>query len=132
MLERLSEGEATVGELAEPFPISLPAISRHLKVLEQAGLIERGQRAQWRTSSLRAQPLESATGWMESVTRLWGERLDRLDAHLDFMKRQLAAQQRQPGAAATPTGESTTAGADTTSAAGANPTPHTDKDDSDV
>lgn len=89
MLERLGEGEATVGELAEPFSISLPAISRHLKVLEHAGLIERGQKAQWRTNTLRAEPLQDATGWIEHLTRVWGERFDRLDAHLEFMKRQL-------------------------------------------
>lgn len=117
ILERLSEGDATVGELAEPFPISLPAISRHLKVLEVAGLIERGQRAQWRTSALRAEPLQDATGWMEAITREWGERFDRLDAHLDFMKRQLAARERQAGAGSMPTDH---------------PTPQPYKDDSDV
>lgn len=100
MLERLGEGEATVGELAEPFSISLPAISRHLKVLEQAGLIERGRQAQWRTNTLRAEPLQDATGWIEHLTRVWGERFDRLDAHLDFMKRQLATQADAPAESA--------------------------------
>lgn len=90
ILVRLSAGEATVNELAEPFAISLPAISRHLKVLEAAGLIERTRHAQWRTNTLRAEGLAGATGWIEDLTRVWGERFDRLDAHLDFMKRQLA------------------------------------------
>jgi DNA-binding transcriptional ArsR family regulator len=71
-----------VGELAEPFPISLPAISRHLKVLEQAELITRDRRAQWRTNSLRADRLKEATTWMEHLTHLWDERFGRLDAYL--------------------------------------------------
>jgi len=82
ILSRLSEGEATVTELAEPFPISLPAISRHLKVLERAGLIARGRDAQWRPSRMEAQPLEEAIEWMESRKRAWEQRMDRLDAHL--------------------------------------------------
>lgn len=82
ILSRLGRGDATVSEIAEPYPISLPAISRHLKVLESAGLIARDKRAQWRTSSLRAEPLREATSWMEHLTRLWGERFDRLDEHL--------------------------------------------------
>ena len=82
ILSRLGQGDATVTELAEPFEISLPAISRHLKVLEGAGLITRDRRAQWRSSSLRAEPLKEATTWMEHLTHLWDERFDRLDAHL--------------------------------------------------
>jgi len=82
ILARLGDGDATVTELAEPFPISLPAISRHLKVLENAGLIVRDRRAQWRSSSLKAEPLEEATVWIQHLTQLWGERFDRLDAHL--------------------------------------------------
>lgn len=89
ILARLGEGDATVTELAEPFPISLPAISRHLKVLEGAGLIARDRQAQWRTSSLRAEPLKEATTWMEHLSHLWDERLDRLDAHLASMKQAL-------------------------------------------
>lgn len=89
ILERLSAGEATVGELAEPLPISLPAVSRHLKVLQEAGLIDRGQRAQWRTATLRSESLGEATGWIEQLTQVWQDRFARLDAHLDFMKRQL-------------------------------------------
>ena len=87
ILTRLGAGDATVSELAEPFPISLPAVSRHLKVLEQAGLIVRDRQAQWRSSSLVAAPLKEATTWMEHLTQLWDARFDRLDAHLEVMKR---------------------------------------------
>ena len=86
ILARLSEGDATVGELAEPFDISLPAISRHLKVLEHAGLISRSRNAQWRSSSLEAAPLREATEWMERYRQFWDESLDRLDAHLKQMQ----------------------------------------------
>ena len=82
ILDRLAQGEATVNELAEPFPVSLPAISRHLKVLERAGLIERGREGQARPSRLRAQPLDDAVRWMETRKRTWESRIDRLDAHL--------------------------------------------------
>ena len=82
ILARLGQGDATVSDLAEPYAISLPAISRHLKVLEGAGLITRGRRAQWRTSSLRAEPLHLATTWLAHLTRVWDDRFDRLDAHL--------------------------------------------------
>src|SRR5918994_7600136 len=82
ILPRLAEGEATVNELAEPFPMSLPAVSRHLKVLERAGLIVRGREAQWRPSRLQAEPLDEAVEWMESRKRTWDARMDRLDAHL--------------------------------------------------
>jgi DNA-binding transcriptional ArsR family regulator len=82
ILARLAEGDATVSELAEPFAISLPAISRHLKVLEQAGLITRSRSAQWRSSSLQAEPLREATAWMERYRRFWDANFVRLDAHL--------------------------------------------------
>src|SRR4051812_36645793 len=82
ILTRLAEGEATVNELAEPFEMSLPAISRHLKVLEQAGLIVRGRDAQWRPSRMRAEPLDDAVAWMEERKRMWNARMDRLEAHL--------------------------------------------------
>ncbi|HET9860210.1 MAG TPA: metalloregulator ArsR/SmtB family transcription factor [Nocardioidaceae bacterium] len=82
ILTRLSEGDATVSELAEPFAISLPAVSRHLKVLEHAGLISRSRSAQWRSSSLEAEPLREATAWMERYREFWDSSLDRLDAHL--------------------------------------------------
>jgi DNA-binding transcriptional ArsR family regulator len=82
ILTRLAEGEATVNQLAEPFAMSLPAISRHLKVLEHAGLIVRGREAQWRPSRLETEPLDQAVEWMQSRKRTWEERMDRLDAHL--------------------------------------------------
>jgi DNA-binding transcriptional ArsR family regulator len=82
ILTRLADGEATVNQLAEPFAMSLPAISRHLKVLEQAGLIVRGREAQWRPSRLEIEPLDEAVAWMQARKRTWEERIDRLDAHL--------------------------------------------------
>jgi DNA-binding transcriptional ArsR family regulator len=82
ILSRLADGEATVNELAEPFPVSLPAISRHLKVLEQAGLIVRSRDAQWRPSRLQADPLDEAMEWMQARKETWEARMDRLDAHL--------------------------------------------------
>ena len=82
ILARLALGEATVNQLVEPFSISQPAISRHLKVLERAGLIARGREAQWRPSRLQADPLDDAMEWMQARKRTWEARMDRLDAHL--------------------------------------------------
>jgi DNA-binding transcriptional ArsR family regulator len=82
IVDRLSRGEATVTELAEPLSISMPAVSRHLKVLEKAGLIARGRDAQWRPSRLRPEPLSEATEWIESRQQQWEQRIERLDAHL--------------------------------------------------
>jgi DNA-binding transcriptional ArsR family regulator len=82
ILARLAEGEATVNELAEPFPFSLPAISRHLKVLEGAGLIVRTREAQWRPAQLRPEPLDDAMAWMRERKQTWDARMDRLEAHL--------------------------------------------------
>jgi DNA-binding transcriptional ArsR family regulator len=82
IVRRLADGDATVLELAEPFPISLPAISRHLKVLEQAGLITRGRDGQRRPCRLRAEPLVEIAAWAEHTRAAWEQRLDRLDAHL--------------------------------------------------
>lgn len=82
ILARLAEGDATVTQLAEPFSISLPAISRHLKVLENAGLIARSRDAQWRSSSLQAEPLREATAWMDRYRHFWDVNFTRLDAHL--------------------------------------------------
>ncbi|MEU6587439.1 metalloregulator ArsR/SmtB family transcription factor [Nocardia sp. NPDC046763] len=82
ILARLAEGEATVGELAEPFAMSLPAVSKHLKVLERAGLITRSRDAQWRPCRLQPAPLAAATDWLERYRGFWGDRLDRLDEHL--------------------------------------------------
>lgn len=82
ILARLASGEATVSEIAEPFAISLPAISRHLKVLEQAGLISRGRDAQWRPCRIETAPLQQLDGWVERYRRLWDKNFDRMDAYL--------------------------------------------------
>lgn len=82
ILARLSTGEATVTELAEPFSVSLPAISKHLKVLERAGLISRGRSAQWRPCRLDAAPMKDASVWLEEYRRFWEESFDRLEEHL--------------------------------------------------
>src|SRR5215472_4262660 len=96
ILARLADGDATVTELAEPFPISLPAISRHLKVLENAGLISRSRSGQWRSSTLEAAPLREATAWMEQYRQFWDASFDRLDAHLRRV-RQRSGERPAPG-----------------------------------
>jgi DNA-binding transcriptional ArsR family regulator len=87
ILVRLAEGEATVNELAEPFPVSLQAISKHLKVLERAGLITRGRDAQWRPCRLEAAPLETASDWIATQRTVWNHRFDQLDQHLKDIQR---------------------------------------------
>jgi DNA-binding transcriptional ArsR family regulator len=82
ILARLAAGEATVGELAEPFAMSLPAVSKHLKVLERAGLIARRRKAQWRPCRIEARPLKDATQWLEHYRRFWDDSFDRLDEYL--------------------------------------------------
>lgn len=82
ILARLSQGEATVNEIAKPFDISLPSISRHLKVLEGAGLISRGREAQWRPCKLEAAPLKQLHGWLEEYRRFWEGSFDRMEAYL--------------------------------------------------
>lgn len=82
ILERLAEGEASVNELAEPFPISVQAVSKHLKVLEHAGLISRSRSAQLRPSRLQAEPLKEAVDWLEAYRRLWQGSFDRLDKRI--------------------------------------------------
>jgi DNA-binding transcriptional ArsR family regulator len=82
ILARLAEGEATVNELAEPFPITVQAVSKHLKVLERAGLISRGRSAQLRPSRLQGEPLREAVTWLESYRRFWQGSFDRLDERL--------------------------------------------------
>lgn len=82
ILARLAKGEATVGELSQPFDISAPAITKHLKVLEKAGLIARGRDAQWRPCQLRAAPLEAASHYLESYRQFWSESFDRLNDYL--------------------------------------------------
>ena len=86
ILARLASGQASVTELAEPFAMSQPAVSKHLKVLERAGLISRGRDAQRRPSRLEAEPLAEATEWLERHRRLWEGNFERLDALLDDMK----------------------------------------------
>lgn len=83
ILARLSQGEASVGELAAPFAMSQPAISKHLKVLERAGLITRGRTAQWRPCKLEAEPLRAATAWLEHYAAFWAGSFDRLKALVD-------------------------------------------------
>jgi DNA-binding transcriptional ArsR family regulator len=82
MLARLSRGEASVKELAKPFKMSLPAVSKHLKVLERSGLIARGRRAQWRPCRLESRRLKEAEDWIETYRKEWEDRFNRLDAYL--------------------------------------------------
>ena len=82
MLARLAEGEASVGELAEPFQISQPAVSKHLAVLERAGLVTKSRQAQWRRCRLEAEPLREVASWMDGYRSFWDESFTRLDAHL--------------------------------------------------
>jgi DNA-binding transcriptional ArsR family regulator len=93
ILERLADGEASVTELSRPFEVSLPAVSRHLKVLERAGLIERSRSAQYRPCRLRPGGLEDASEWMERYRRTWEERTDRLDEYV----RRLHSRRTDPG-----------------------------------
>jgi DNA-binding transcriptional ArsR family regulator len=93
ILARLASGETSVTELAEPFSISLPAISKHLKVLERAGLIARSREAQWRPCRLEAGPLKDAAAWLEEYRRFWEQSFDRLDDYL----RELQAKEKKRG-----------------------------------
>ena len=86
ILARLARGEASVTELAEPFDMTLPAISKHLKVLEQAGLIARGRERQWRPARLQAEPLKEIAEWAEQYRRFWEERYDRLEEYLEELQ----------------------------------------------
>ena len=88
ILARLTLGEATVGEIAEPFAMSLPAVSKHLKVLERAGLISRGREAQWRPCRIEPGPLKDVVGWLEHYRRFWDESFDRLDEYLQELQSQ--------------------------------------------
>lgn len=103
ILARLAEGEATVTELAEPFAMSMPAISRHLKVLERAGLISRGREAQWRPCRLEVGALEDVDTWLQRYREHWEERFDRLDAYLQHLQAQQAQQATTPQRAPGPT-----------------------------
>jgi DNA-binding transcriptional ArsR family regulator len=86
ILARLASGEVSVTKLAEPFEMSMPAISKHLKVLERAGLIARGREAQWRPCRLEAGPLKDVSNWVENYRRFWEESFDRLDEYLVELK----------------------------------------------
>jgi DNA-binding transcriptional ArsR family regulator len=101
ILARLSSGAASVNEIAAPFAMSLPAVSKHLKVLERAQLITRGKEAQWRPCELKAAPLKEATDWMEQYRQFWEERFDRLDAYLHELqaqeKKTSPAKKKAPG-----------------------------------
>jgi len=95
ILARLASGEASVTELAAPFAMSMPAISKHLKVLERAGLIGRGREAQWRPCRLQAAPLQHVAGWVERYRRFWEGSFDRLDDYLQELKKNDSKQTRK-------------------------------------
>jgi DNA-binding transcriptional ArsR family regulator len=97
ILARLSRGEASVSDLGEPFSMSMPAISKHLKVLERAGLIERGREAQWRPCRLRADALKAVDHWLEHYRRFWEESFDRLDAYLKSVQSTAGTKQGHRG-----------------------------------
>jgi DNA-binding transcriptional ArsR family regulator len=86
ILARLSRGEASVSDLAEPFEMSLPAVSKHLKVLEKAGLISRSREAQWRPCKLEPEPLKAVDTWLDEYRRMWEQRLDRLENYLNSLQ----------------------------------------------
>jgi DNA-binding transcriptional ArsR family regulator len=88
ILTRLAKGEATVTELAEPFDMTMPAVSKHLKVLEEAGLITRGRDRQFRPSRLEAEPLKEVAEWIQGYREFWDESYDRLDEYLDELQRE--------------------------------------------
>ena len=95
ILAQLAAGEATVGELAAPFDMSLPAVSRHLKVLQRAGLITQGREAQWRPCKLRPDPLKDVAEWVDDYRELWEKRLDRLEIYLAEIQRQPTRERRK-------------------------------------
>jgi DNA-binding transcriptional ArsR family regulator len=95
ILARLTAGEASVTELAEPFDMSMPAISKHLKVLERAGLVARGREAQWRPCRLDPAPLKDVAAWVERYREMWEQRFDRLDDYLRQMQREEKTHGRQ-------------------------------------
>ncbi|MBB5575218.1 MULTISPECIES: ArsR/SmtB family transcription factor [Rhizobium] len=87
ILARLATGEASVSELAEPFDMSLVAVSKHLKVLEKAGLISKGREAQWRPCRLEPKPLRQVDDWLESYRQFWNDNLDRLEAYAELLQK---------------------------------------------
>jgi len=96
ILAHLAKGEASVTELAQPFEMSLPAISKHLKVLERAGLIARGREAQWRPCRLEAEPLKDAAEWIEQYRQFWEQSFDRLDEYLQELQAEEKKHDREP------------------------------------
>jgi DNA-binding transcriptional ArsR family regulator len=96
ILARLVSGKCSVTELAEPFDMSMPAVSKHLRVLERAGLIARGREAQWRPCRLEAGPLKDVADWAERYRHIWEARLDRLDAYLQELKKKEKKHARKP------------------------------------
>jgi DNA-binding transcriptional ArsR family regulator len=95
MLARLGKGEATVGELAEPLHMSLPAVTKHLKMLERAKLISRSRNAQWRPCRLEEAPLRTASAWIEEQRKIWEARLDRLESYLHVLEKREDKRQRR-------------------------------------
>ncbi|HTL51782.1 MAG TPA: metalloregulator ArsR/SmtB family transcription factor [Planctomycetota bacterium] len=95
ILARLADGEHSVTDLAKPFDMSMPGISKHLKVLERAGLITRGRDAQWRPCRLQAEPLKNISDWVEEYRRFWDESFDRLDAYLKELQKKEPAHGRK-------------------------------------
>jgi DNA-binding transcriptional ArsR family regulator len=96
ILARLALGESSVTELAEPFRMSMPAVSKHLKVLEHAGLIARGREAQWRPCRLKPEALKGVDAWLEEYRQLWEERFDRLDDYLKELQAKNAGSSKEP------------------------------------
>ena len=96
ILARLVTGECSVTELAEPFDMSMPAVSKHLRVLERAGLIARGREAQWRPCRIEAGPLKDVSDWIEAYRHIWEGRLDRLDNYLKELKKKEKRHGRNP------------------------------------
>ena len=97
ILARLARGEASVTELAAPFEMSLPAVSKHLKVLERAGLVLRGRERQWRPARLRVTPLKEVAEWTDRYRRFWDERYDRLDEYLDELQGRGSSKRKEEG-----------------------------------
>ena len=97
ILARLAKGGASVTELARPFDMSLPAVSKHLKVLERAGLVSRGKEAQWRPAALDAGPLKAVDEWVERYRDLWEQRLDRLDEYLKELQGEKKSEREHRG-----------------------------------
>lgn len=97
ILARLATGQCAVTELAEPFDMSLPAVSKHLRVLERAGLITRAREAQWRPCQIEAAPLKDVAAWTERYRALWEGRLDRLDTYLQQMTRETTSREKRHG-----------------------------------